>query len=149
MKKYDLLRNDGSIIRVLEIQRDRVLIIDCIKRTMPVWMELVALEPYAEITSDELSKTTGVTLADVDAMDADQRKIMYGRYTMIAPIVSFVSDDRMRSKLICSVATEHGVSKATVRIYLCLYLTYMDMVALASKRREDDRQLTQDEKHMR
>ena len=48
MKKYDLLQSGDSIIRVLEIQGDRVLVIDCIKRTMPRWMEKVDLESYAE-----------------------------------------------------------------------------------------------------
>ncbi len=36
MKKYDLLRSGDAIIRVLEVQGNRVLVIDCIKRTMPV-----------------------------------------------------------------------------------------------------------------
>ena len=51
--------------------------------------------------------------------------------------------------MICSVAEEHRVSKQTVRSYLCLYLSYMDVAALAPKRREDERQLTQDEKNIR
>ena len=55
----------------------------------------------------------------------------------------------MRSQLIGSIATEHGVSKQTVRNYLGLYLAYMDIVALAPKRREDNRGLTQDEKNIR
>ena len=46
MKKYDLLRSGDAIIRVLEVQGDRVLVINCIKRTMPVWVEMVALSPY-------------------------------------------------------------------------------------------------------
>ena len=149
MKKYDLLRSGDSIIRVLGVQGDRVLVIDCIKRTMPVWVEMVALESYSECTIDELSDATGLAMVGVDDLDADQRKVMYERYTMIAPVLSFVADDRMRSRLIGSIATEHGVSKQTVRNYLCLYLAYMDVTALAPKRREDDRELTQDEKHMR
>ena len=68
---------------------------------------------------------------------------------MIAPILAFIADDRIRSRLICSVAEGHGVSKATVRNHLCLYLAYMDVAAFAPRRREDDRQLTQDEKYMR
>ena len=36
MKKYDLLRSGDNIIRVLEVRGDRILVIDCIKRTMPV-----------------------------------------------------------------------------------------------------------------
>ncbi|RKJ74893.1 hypothetical protein D7X33_18890, partial [Butyricicoccus sp. 1XD8-22] len=149
MKKYDLLRSGDSIIRVLEVQGDRVLVIDCIKRTMPVWVDATELESYSECTSGELSQVTWVIPSDVDALDADQRKVMYERYTMIAPVLSFLTDDRMRSRLICSVAEEHRVSKQTVRSYLCLYLSYMDVAALAPKRREDDRVLTQDEKNIR
>ncbi len=149
MKKYDLLRSGDSIIRVLEVQGDRVLVIDCIKRTMPVWVNTAELQSYSECTTGEMSEVTGVVPVGVDDLDADQRKIMYERYTMIAPILAFVADDRMRSRLICSVAEEHKVSKQTVRSHLCLYLAYMDVTALAPKRREDERVLTQDEKNMR
>ena len=149
MKKYDLLRLGDTIIRVLEAQGDRVLVIDCIKRTMPGWVEVVALDSYSECTSSELSEVTGVLIVGVDDLDTGQRKTMYERYTMIAPVLSFLTDDRMRSRLIGSAAEEYGVSKATVRNHLCLYLSYMDVTALAPKRREDERQLTQDEKNMR
>ena len=149
MKKYDLLRSGERIIRVLEVQVDRVLVIDCIKRTMPVWVNTAELQSYSECTTGEMSEVTGVVPVGVDDLDADQRKIMYERYTMIAPILAFVADDRMRSRLICSVAEEYGVSKATVRSYLCLYLAYMDVTVLAPRRREDKRDLTQDEKNMR
>ena len=85
MKKYDLFQSGENIIRVLEVQGDRVLVIDCIKRTMPLWVELVALESYSECTNDESRIVVGV-----DDLDADQRKTMYERYTMIAPILPFV-----------------------------------------------------------
>ncbi len=149
MKKYDLLRSGENIIRVLEVQADRVLVIDCIKRTMPTWVNMVALELYSECTSGELSEVTGLVLVDADNLDADQRRVMYERYTMIAPILPFIADDGMRSRQIGSVAEEHRVSKQTVRSYLCLYLSYMDVIALAPRRREDGRALTQDEKNMR
>ena len=149
MKKYDLLRSGERIIRVLEVQGDRVLVIDCIKRTMPVWVGMDGLESYSECTSGELSETTEIVVVGVANLDADQRKTMYERYTMIAPVLSFIADDRMRSRLICSVAKEHGVSKQTIRSYLCLYLAYMDVTALAPKRRENERVLTLDEKNIR
>ena len=149
MKKYDLLRSGDTIIRVLEVQGGRVLIIDCIKRTMPVWIEVDTLESYSECSSNELSEVTGGIMVGTDDLDADQRKTMHERYTMIAPILAFIADDRMRSRLICSVAEEHKVSKQTVRSYLCLYLAYMDVTALAPKHREDERVLTQDEKNIR
>ena len=149
MKKYDLLRSGDSIIRILEVQSGRVLVIDCIRRTMPVWVESEVLESYSECTSDELSKVTGFIVADVDDLDAEQRKIMCERYTMIAPILAFITDDKMRSRLICSVSIEHDVSKQTIRNYLCPYLTYQDVAVLAPKKRQSDRELTQDERYMR
>lgn len=149
MKKYDLFRADDTIIRVLEITCDRVLMIDCTKRTMPVWVEPSDLDSYRSCTDDELAEVTSVTVADIETLDADQRKIMYDRYTLIAPILPFVADDKMRSRLICSIAVEHKVSKQTIRNYLCLYLVYMDMAVLAPKKKSDNVQLTQDEKNMR
>ena len=47
MKKYDLLKNDKDIVRVLEIQQDRILIIDCIKKTMPVWAESSDIDSFS------------------------------------------------------------------------------------------------------
>lgn len=149
MKKYDLLRNDETIIRVLDIKPDRVLMIDCIEKTMPVWVESSVLDFYTGCTGEELNEVTGFTVVDIDALDSDQRKTMYDRYTMIAPILPFVADEKMRSRLISSIATENEVSKQTIRNYLCWYLTHMNMAALAPKKRLDDMELTPDEKNMR
>ena len=149
MKKYDMLRSGDNIVRVLDIQDDGILMIDCIKQTMPVRMEAMLLESYSECSNEELYEITGLTKVDMDDLDVDQRKVMHERYTMIAPILPFLSDDKIRSKLICSIAEEHKVSKQTVRNYLCLYLSYLDVTILAPKKRKDERELTQDEKHMR
>ena len=54
MKKYDLLRSGDSIIRVLDVQDDRILVIDCLKQTMPVWVESELLESYVGCTGGEL-----------------------------------------------------------------------------------------------
>ena len=40
-----IVRND-SIFRILRIKDNRSLVIDCKKRTMPVWMETAELEGY-------------------------------------------------------------------------------------------------------
>ena len=150
MKKHDLLKDGNNIIRVLEIQPDKILMIDCIKRTMPIWVEYSALESFSVCTDEILSQTTNFTVTDIDALDAEQRKVMYDRYTLIAPILPFIEDERMRSKVISSIAIEHDISKQTIRIYLCLYLAYMNITALVPKQRlDDDGNLTQDEKNIR
>lgn len=74
MRKYDLLRSGDSIIRVLEMQGDSVLVIDCIKRTMPVWVDKVSLESYSECTIGELSEATGFITVEIDDLDAGQRQ---------------------------------------------------------------------------
>lgn len=150
MKKYDLLKDGNNIIRVLEIKNDTILIIDCIKKTMPVWVEFSAFESFIECTDEILNETTEFIITDINALDAEQRKIMYERYTLIVPILPYVADERIRSKIINSIATENEVSKQTIRNYLCLYLTYMDITVLAPKKHlDDDAKLTQDEKNIR
>lgn len=71
MKKHDLLKNEDTVIRVLDVQPDKILIIDCVKKTMPVWVNAVELEPYPECTIGELSSVTGIAMVEVDALDAD------------------------------------------------------------------------------
>lgn len=72
MKKYDLLRCADSIMRVLDVQKERVFVIDCINRKMPVWVESVSLGYCSECTVAELSEVTGINIVDVDDIgDAD------------------------------------------------------------------------------
>ncbi len=149
MKKYDLLRSDDSIIRVLEVQECRVLIIDCIKKTMPVWVEPSVLSSYYSCDSVILNDVTGYNPLSADRLDTVQRKVMYDRFSLIAPILPFIGDEKVRATRIAAMATEHSVCKRTVRNYLCLYLAYMDINILAPKKRQEDSELTQDEKNMR
>ncbi|WP_231038035.1 Mu transposase C-terminal domain-containing protein [Pectinatus frisingensis] len=123
--------------------------IDCIKRTMPVWVASSTLDSFAQCTGEGLIQTTNFTVTDIDALDAEQRKVMYDRYTLIAPILPFIADERMRAKVISSTAIENNISKQTIRIYLCLYLAYMNITVLAPRKQRDDTELTQDEKNIR
>ena len=150
MKKHDLLKDGNNIIRVLEIRTDKILIIDCIKKTMPVWVASSTLDSFSGCTDEVLIQTTNFAVTAIDDLNADQRKVMYDRYTLIAPIFPFIADERMRSKVISSTAIEHDISKQTVRNYLCLYLAYMNITVLAPRNRgNDDAGLTQDEKNIR
>ena len=150
MKKHDLLKDGNNIIRVLEIKPDKILMIDCIKRTMPIWVESSALDAFSACTNEILSQTTNFAVTDIENLNADQKRTMYDRYTLIAPVLPFIADEGMRSKVISSIATEHNISKQTIRIYLCLYLAYRNITALVPKQRiDDDGNLTQDEKNIR
>ncbi len=150
MKKHNLLTDGNRIIRVLEIKPDKILVIDCIKKTMPVWVDSLTMESFSGCNDEVLNEATDFAAPVGDVLDADQKKSMYNRYTLIAPILPFIADERMRSGIIGSTATEHDISKQTIRNYLCLYLAYMNITVLAPRKRIDDHaELTPDEKKIR
>lgn len=80
LKKYMLLKKeDGevvSIYRVLELVEEKVLVMDCMKKVMPVWKSIEELDAYVEVEEDINTDT----LSTLEDMDAEDRKIAYQRY---------------------------------------------------------------------
>lgn len=134
-----LIRKDNQILRIIKTDGDKQLIIDCITRSMPKWVNQQELNEYKECTEEELCCATNVSLNDVESLESRSKQEAYNRYSMIAGILPFVGDKKMRSSVISYVANERGVSKQTLRHYLCLYLAYMNKSALASTRDTTER----------
>ena len=149
MRKFDLLRLDDSIIRILDIQGDRVFVLNCVRETMPTWTDAAVLSRYSACSTEDLSEANGIVPAPADTLDPAQRKAMHQRYTAIAPLLLCLSDTRERSQMVALAAEMHQTSKQTIRSYLCRYLAYLDITALAPQKRNTDRPLTPDEKSMR
>ena len=153
LKKNMLLKKkngEGQLFRILTVQDKKVLVIDCIKKTMPVWMEIEKLDDFAEEKETEGNSQSGEADFDIlEGFSPDVRKIIYQRYNIISPILPFVDNESMRSGLITKMAEVHGISKQSVRKYLCEYLVSQDIRSLAPQERNTDRALTQDEKNMR
>lgn len=149
MRKNDLIQHNGTIFRILAINDSNVLVIDCLKRNMPHWCNIANIESFAPCTEQELAEQTYVELFDIESLDAATRKTVHDRYTIIAGVLPFISDDKMRSLVISRIADEHEICKQTVRNYLCLYLSYQNISVLAPKRNKEDKPLTKDEKNMR
>lgn len=82
---------------------------------------------------------------DLEDLEKEARKIAYQRYGMIAGILPFVAEERLRTELIEKVAEENSISKQSVRAYLCNYLAMQSVRALAPKQRCTDRPLTKDD----
>ena len=74
MQKYELLKFGDSIVRVLEVREDKLLVIDCIKQTMPVWVDLSKFDSKEECSKEILLSVTEIDLLDVDSMTSEQRK---------------------------------------------------------------------------
>ena len=149
LQKNQLLQNGTQLIRLLDRDGDRVFIIDCIKKNMPVWTDAESIKEYVPCSEDTLQEITDIFLIDLDNLDSESRKTAYERYTMIAPLLPFVSDLKKRKELINSLANINSVSKQTIRYYLCLYLVYQNISILIRKQSVKESVLSQDEKNMR
>ena len=64
-------------------------------------------------------------------------------------MLAFLTDAKERNRVMNRIAKEHGISKQTLRRYLCRYMVYQDISALAPTRREEKQELNQDQKNMR
>lgn len=149
MKKNELLQKDNNIVRVLEIENNKVLIVDCIKRSVPHWIIKAELTEYTECSIKELSEITGIYPLSIEELDGEYRCIAYERFTMIAGILPFIANDKKRCDSISNIAEHFNISKQTIKRYLWMYLVYQNISVLAPKKCNYDKPLTPDEKNIR
>ena len=149
MKKNSLLRKSGSFIRILDINESEALVIDCVKLTVPRWIDISDLTEYSTAAEDELLKITGISLQPIETLDAKSKRYAYSKFTVIAGVLPFISDDKERCYAISKIAEQHSISKQTVKKALCVYLAYQNISVLAPKKCCYNKPLTQDEKNMR
>lgn len=149
MKKNDLIRINNDIIRILEIQDDKILIINCSQKSMPKWETPKNI--FGEYCSEqELLEENNIVLPDIESLDLETKKFIHEHYTLIAAILPFVADEKMRNYIIDNISKTKNVSKQTLRHYLRLYLIYQDIAALAPKQKiQKEKPLSQDEKNIR
>ena len=139
-----LLKNENQIFRVLQSQGDKSLVIDCIKKTMPKWIDAAALSDFTECSETALHELT--QYPGSRELTQNEQRIAQEHFTLIAGVLPFIGNEPKRSQMIDFLA-EHQ-SKQTIRKYLCLYLVYQDIAALAPPPKTE-KELTQDEKNMR
>ena len=149
MKKNSLIRTHNTIYRILDATENEILVVDCIKLTMPNWIDEVTIANHEAITDEELCNVTDLCLPDVEDLAPEDRMIMQHRFTMISNIIPVIGDTKKRSEEIRSVADQYHVNKQTIRKYLCLYIAYQNKVVLAPRRVTCDKPLTEIEKTIR
>ena len=142
MKKNDIVKIEAGLFRILSFDGEKVLAIDCEKKTMPQFFPLSFFEG-AEI-HEEISSS----LPFWEELTPNERKIAQKRYTMIAPAVAVVNDKQKRNAMMDYASEQFGVSKQTLWSYLCAYLIYQDIAVLAPQRKKE-KELTKDQKNMR
>lgn len=142
MKKNDLIKTDSGIFRILSINGNKVLAIDCEKKTMPQFFS------FDFFSDGEIINCLSPDYLDFDELSPADRKIAQQRYTMIASAVSVLEDVKQRNLMLDKSSKQFGISKQTLRSYLCTYLVYQDIAALTPKHSKE-KELTVDQKNMR
>ena len=142
-----IIRLGDRILRILDAEGEKALVIDCVKMGMPKWISLSEIEDGVEIPGEEFM---GEMERDIpEGMSASARQTMQERFTVISGILPCVGDKKQRSLRIADAAEKYKVSQNTVKNYLGLYLAYQDISVLAPREKQEQRELTQDEKNMR
>ena len=118
--KNQIYKCQGTLLRVLQEKDREVIVIDCIKRTMPQWMPVSVLQNGTQVTEEEMWEMTAVKLPG--NLTQKCKKVMRQRFTMITAILPFIGEKRQRSLLIAKTARNYGVSENTIKNYLCRYL---------------------------
>lgn len=139
-----LIKNEKGILRVLMQRDEKSLVIDCIKRTMPKWVLADSLASYEGCSDAELCERTAMPLDR--QLSEKEKRIAQERFTLIAGVLPYIGDEDKRSKMIDFLSAQQ--SKQTIRKYLCLYLVYQNVAALAPAPKVE-KELSQDEKNMR
>lgn len=143
MQKNDLLKIENDIFRILKVDNDRVLAIDCKKKTMPKYY------PYEFFNNAEtVDNSIVMPPCDFDSLSQKERSIAQQRFSMIASAVAVVDDEKKRNDMIKHSAEMFGVCKTTIRKYLCEYLVSQDITSLVC-RQKAEKELTKDQSNMR
>ena len=149
MSLKSLFDNGETIYRVLAARDDTVLVIDCIKRSMPKWLARDKLADFQIVEEKVLYDKTGVCLATEESLSRNAVALAHKRYSMIAPAVAVVADKKWRAEMIAFAALNSHVTKQTIRLYLCLYLAFQSVTVLAPTEAVRNSKLTKEQKLMR
>ena len=142
-----MIKRQDKIFRILEEEEERYLAIDCKKVTMPKWITKGEKEQI--LSESKFVQEMEVSFPDMDSISPKAKKIMRERFGIISGILPFIKEEELRTRAIESIALEQGLSKQTIRKYLCQYLIYQDIRILVPKERIEDTALTEDERNMR
>ena len=144
------LFDDGqTIYRVLAESGDSLVVIDCLKRTMPMWIPKNRLFELQQIEEQVLHEKTGVYPVSDEELSRNAVALAHKRYSMIAPAVAVVADKKQRNDMINLISRENRISKQTVRKYLCLYLAFQTITVLAPIDSIQELILSKEQKWMR
>lgn len=147
MDKNTLIELNGYIFRILLFRDNKIYVINCSKMIMPEAINKELLNNISIVSEEKLHSTTGFKPPLFEELNDNEKNIIHSRFALIMPLIAFIDDDILRSKMIEAISKKENVSKNTIRRYLIKYLVYNTKTALINIRKQ--KYLTQDEKNFR
>ena len=148
MKKNELRKNEGDIIRILDTDHDKLLVIDCLHQKMPYWADTEEYRSWEESTEEELCTMASYCIRSDEDLSAEDRKTMNQRFGLIAGVLPYIGSKSKRVEAIALASAHFNIGKQTIRRYLWQYLAYGTIYALAPPEQKE-KPLTEDQKTMR
>lgn len=142
-----LLYNGNTVYRVIGVNGARSLVIDCLRRTTPFWVDEQDLIGFNDGFKEEdlLSKNSIRNLEDLSQSQLKEARL---RFATISHLLPCIGDDAERRVAIEWAAKHYKLSEQTIRRRLWDYLAFQTIAALAPREKEVKR-LTEDEKNFR
>ncbi|MDY6276273.1 MAG: hypothetical protein SPL75_02165 [Bacilli bacterium] len=144
----EIYKSGTYIFRCLGADGDRKLVIDCVKRSLPYWVDNSFLNGFEEIDEENLLKELNVVLPSIKELSQSQLKVMHLRFGSISSCLVKIRNENERRLMMYKASLDYEVSIQTIRQRLCNYLVFQDITVLAPVTRKA-KELTNDEKNFR
>lgn len=139
----------GVVIRVLGLVGNRALVINCLEKKVPYWLNMETECNWKPMTQEQFLKETKTNFPSFDEITEDKRKLIQERYGTISLILPFLTDEAERNSAIDICAKKFKLSKATIRARLCAFLIHQDIRVFLPNQTKEEKPLTNDEKNFR
>ena len=143
-----LFIRDNQLLRVLKERDNDVLVIDCIKKNMPYWIDKKSLNSFVECSEKELVEKSNIEFPSLNSLSQKELNTMYFRFGSISYLLLKYDDEIEKRLAIHQASIDYNISEQTIRHRLCDYLTFQNILILAPSVKFK-KEMTSDEKNYR
>ena len=94
MRKNDIIKIENRTFRILSIDGENVLVIDCEKKSMPQFF------PASFFEKGEILENLPFNFPAWEDLSLTEHRKVQKRYTIIAPAVAVIADKKKRNMMI-------------------------------------------------
>ena len=131
----NLYKKDEQIFRCIDEAEDKILVIDCIKRSLPYWTDRSYLDGFSSISEEEFLRAVKVELPRIGDLTKQQLKVMHLRFASISSCITKITNEVERRLMTYSAALDYEVNIQTIRHRLCDYLAFQNILILVPRRK--------------